>query len=107
MTDPLGPFQGLWDAWEESAGQIVTKPVTHFERAAMVPFDELREHLNAGDRLAAAREIVDVVSIALNALRMLGYAPPEIAEIARDRAACRIQGQTQSVLEKYEALYNI
>ncbi|MCX4856623.1 hypothetical protein [Streptomyces canus] len=107
MADELGPFQGVWDAWIEVQEQIEHKPISHFERAVQIQFDELRDHLAAGDREAAAREMVDVMSIALNTLRKLGFSPKEIAEIARDRAANRMAGQAQKILGKYETVHQI
>lgn len=107
MPDELGPFQGIWDAWIEVEEQIERKPISHFERAVQIQFSELREHLAAGDRESAAREMVDVMSIALNTLRKLGFSPKEIAETAHRRAENRMVGQAQTILEKYEAVYQI
>lgn len=107
MTDQLGPFQGMWDAWIEVQEEIGRKPISHFERAAQIQFDELKAHLAAGNRDAAAREMADVISIALNALRKLGFTPEEISEIARDRAERRMKGQAQAILDKYETVHHI
>ncbi|ELP68708.1 hypothetical protein ACKI1I_33310 [Streptomyces turgidiscabies] len=107
MPDELGPFQGVWDAWVEVQEQIERKPISHFEQAVQIQFSELREHLEAGDREAAAREMVDVVSIALNTLRKLGFSPTEIAEIAQNRAKDRMLGQAEKILDKYESVHQI
>lgn len=103
----LGPFQDMWDAWEESRGELLAKPLAHFRKATDVQFDELAEHLAVADRDAAGREATDVISIALNLLRWLGYTPAEIGEIARARAANRMKGRTLEILEKYQRLYDI
>ncbi|MGW2058503.1 hypothetical protein ACWCOZ_32115 [Streptomyces sp. NPDC001840] len=107
MDDTLGPFQGMWDAWEEVHEEIGRKPLSHFERATQIQFEELAAHLAVGDRDAAAREMADVVSIALNALRKLGFSAQEIAEIARDRADRRMKGQAEAILNKYEVVHGI
>ncbi|MCC5033379.1 hypothetical protein DMH02_009150 [Streptomyces sp. WAC 00631] len=107
MSDQLGPFQGVWDAWVEVQDEMALKPISHFERAVQIQFDEFRGHLAAGDREAAAREMVDVISIALNALRKLGFSPEEISEVARSRAAQRMVGRGQEILDKYEKIYRI
>ncbi|MDV5148675.1 hypothetical protein R1T08_32070 [Streptomyces sp. SBC-4] len=107
MSEPLGPFQGIWDAWIEVEQEIARKPLSHFERATQIQFEELKEHLSQGNREAAARELIDVVSIALNNLRNLGFTPQEIAEMAQDRADRRMKGQAKEILEKYRNTYGI
>lgn len=107
MRETLGPFQGIWDAWIEAENEIAQKPLSHFERATQIQFEELKEHLSRGDREAAARELIDVVSIALNNLRNLGFTPQEIAEVARDRADHRMRGQADAILKKYQDTYGI
>lgn len=103
----LGPFQDMWDAWEEVRGELLSKPLSHYRRATEIQFDELDEHLAVDDRAAAAREATDIISIALNVLRWLEYTPAEISDIARSRAAERMQGQTPEILEKYHQVYDI
>lgn len=103
----LGPFQDMWEAWEAARPELLSKPLIHFRRATDIQFDELEAHLRVSDREAAGREATDIVSIALNLLRWLGYTPEEIGEIARARAAQRMKGQTLEILEKYERLYDI
>lgn len=107
MTDPLGPFQPMWDAWDEAHEEITRKPFTHFRRAVDIQFDELDEHLARGDAAAAAREAADVISIALNLMRRLGHGPDEIAEIVRSRAEHRMKGQALAILDKYQQVYDI
>jgi hypothetical protein len=103
----LGPFQDIWDAWEEVRAEIAGKPVSHFRRAIEIQFDELDQHLVRANRDAAAREVIDMISIALNMMRWLGYGPSEIAEITRMRARQRMRGQARSILDKYEDRYGI
>jgi hypothetical protein len=107
MSAPLGPFQEIWEAWSEADLEIGRKPMSHFRRATEIQFDELDGHLAVGDRGAAAREAVDVISIALNVLRRLGYTPEEIEELAHARAESRMRGQALAILEKYETSYGI
>ena len=104
---PLGPFQEIWDAWEEVRPELAGKPLSHFRRAIEIQFDELDGHLENGEREAAAQEIIDMISIALNTLRWLDYQPDEIAEIAERRARRRMEGQTRSILDKYKDWYGI
>lgn len=103
----LGPFQGIWQAWDEAHDAMMEKPLEHFQVTTEHQFKEIRSHLADGDRKAAAREAIDIVSIALNLLRQLGYDPAEVAEIARDRADNRMRGQVHEILEKYHQLYDI
>ncbi|MFF7143545.1 hypothetical protein ACFZB5_20230 [Streptomyces nodosus] len=107
MTDELGPFQGMWEAWDEAHDEITRKPLSHFRRAADIQFDELEGHLAVGDREAAAREVADIISIAINTMRWLGHTPEEIAEIARSRAEHRMKGQAPVILDKYMDQYGI
>ncbi|MFE2279956.1 hypothetical protein ACFXAE_22520 [Streptomyces sp. NPDC059454] len=107
MTETLGPFQRIWDAWIEVEEEISQKPLSHFERATQIQFEELKEHLAHGNREAAARELIDVVSIALNNLRNLGFTPEEIADLAKSRADHRMKGQAKDILEKYRKNYGI
>jgi hypothetical protein len=107
VSDELGPFQEMWEAWNDAREAIVLKPISHFRRAVELQFDELEEHRNAGNRDAAIREATDIVSIALNLMRRLGCEPTEIAEVAKARAEKRMKGQALAILEKYERLYGI
>ncbi|MDX2548939.1 hypothetical protein ACOT81_25185 [Streptomyces sp. WI04-05B] len=107
MEEQLGPFQDIWDAWQEAHDEIARKPLSHFRRATDIQFDELQEHLDAGDREAAAREVVDIMSVALNVMRWLGHTPAEIGEITRARAEHRMKGQASQILAKYEDRYGI
>jgi hypothetical protein len=107
MSDPLGPFQDIWEAWDEAHEEMVHKPLSHFRRAIELQFDELEEHLNAKNREAAAREATDIISIALNLMRWLEYQPTEIASIAQSRAEKRMKGQTREILDKYQRLHGI
>lgn len=103
----LGPFQEIWDAWEEVGDELARKPLSHFVRATEIQFEELQGHLDANDRGAAAREATDVISIALNLMRWLGLTPEEISAVARDRAEHRMKGQAPAILEKYRKLHGI
>ena len=103
----LGPFQEVWDAWEEAHEEISQKPLTHFQRAIEIQFAELEQHLASANRDAAAREAVDMISVALNLLRRLGYTPEEVSDIALSRARHRMKGQALAILDKYEHVYGI
>jgi len=106
-VDQLGPFGVIWEAWNEARDEIINKPLSHFKRAVEVQFEEITEHLAVGDRAAAGREIVDVISIAFNSLRWLGYQPQDVAEIVRSRVEWRMRGQALAILDKYQRLYGI
>jgi hypothetical protein len=107
VSASLGPFQPIWDAWDESNDEITGKPLSHFRRAMEVQFEELQAHLDANNDPAAANEAADIISVALNVMRWLGHSPDEVIEIVRVRAAQRLSGQTQAILEKYQRLYKI
>lgn len=104
---PLGPFQEVWTSWDEVHDAMLDKPLSHFRRAAEVQFEEMEGHLLHGDDKKAAREFVDLISIALNGLRWLGYAPEDVAELVRDRAEDRMKGRGGEILDKYEKMYGI
>jgi hypothetical protein len=106
-TPPLGPFQEIWAAWEEVRPEISAKPLSHFRRAVDIQFDEIEGHLAEGNREAAVREAIDIISIALNTMRWLSCEPEEIAEIAKMRARHRMQGQVRAILAKYQQQYGI
>jgi hypothetical protein len=103
MSAQLGPFQHFWDVWDASDDQIKLLPLSHFRRALDIQFEEVVNHLTAPlpNREAAAREATDIISVALNLMRRLGYEPAEVAEIARRRAETRMKGRTGEILEKY------
>lgn len=103
----LGPFQEIWQAWDEAHAEMTRKPLSHFRRAVDIQFDELEGHLAEGDRDAAAREAVDVISIALNTLRWLDLKPDQIEGLVRDRAERRMKGQALAILDKYKRVYGI
>ncbi|MCP3017175.1 hypothetical protein NGM33_27970 [Nocardiopsis dassonvillei] len=107
MNDELGPFQNIWNAWNEADEEIKSKPLSHFRRATDIQFDEIENHLKNDDREAMARELVDIISISLNAMRWLGYSPEEINRITMSRAKFRMEGQALSILDKYQKIYNI
>jgi len=77
----LGPFQEIWNAWNEVDQEIKKKPIEHFRRAIDIQFDELEEHLRNNDRTRARREAMDVISIALNVIliRLWGVTGAAIA----------------------------
>ncbi|WP_370943015.1 hypothetical protein AB5J62_28605 [Amycolatopsis sp. cg5] len=106
-TETLGPFQPLWTAWNQADKEVKAKPIEHFEVATTVQFKELRTHLGNKNDKAAANEVIDVISIALNLMRNLGYTPEEVAEIARERAELRMHDKTLGILDKYWQEYGV
>lgn len=99
----LGPFQYFWDVWEYADEAVKGKDFAHFPGVTAVQFVELAEHLADGNRLAAAREATDVISIALNALRWLGLRPADVAQLVDERARELAQpGQVHALLERYD-----
>lgn len=107
LADQLGPFQKLWEAWDEADAEICSKPLSHFETVIKLQFEELKEHRDAGDHDAAAREAVDIISVALNLMRWMQLKPDQIADIAQLRAERRMRGQVLEILDKYEKLHDI
>jgi hypothetical protein len=53
------------------------------------------------------REVVDIISVALNLMRKLGCTPEEIADVVQLRAERRMKGQALEILKKYHDLYGI
>jgi len=104
MTESLGPFQGIWDAWDEVDADIKAQSLSHFVTVTEAQFVELAEHLDEGDRERAALEAIDIISVSLTMLRWLNYVPEEIAGLARFRAATRMQGKARKIFGKYQKL---
>jgi hypothetical protein len=102
MANNLGPFQDIWEAWEPAQKEMCAKSIDHFEKAVAVQFVELKQHRNDENDEKAAQEAIDIISIALNLLRNLGYEPEKIAKLARARARNRIAGKTSEILAKYD-----
>jgi hypothetical protein len=97
----------MWQAWDEVHDDLMGKPLSHFRRSMEIQFDEMQDHIDAGDREAAAREAADIIGIGLNCLRWLGYSPAEIADLAQARTENRMQGRTPEILDKYQRLHGI
>jgi len=107
MVEELGPFQDIWEAWNEAEDEIRHKPISHFREAVRLQFVELELHRSEGKHDKAAREAIDIISIALNLLRRLNYQPGQVAELARARAHDRMRGKALDILRKYQDLYDI
>jgi hypothetical protein len=82
---PLGSFQGLWAAWNETSDVMLEKDIFRLRRALELQVDELEAHLYAGQTHAAAAKALDSIAEILNFLRRMGYTPEEIAATALDR----------------------
>ena len=107
-TAVLGPLQAMWDAWTSVQSQVKWKDFAQFAGTMDIQFEEALTHQTNGERDRAANEIVDCISVALNALRWLGYTQPEeVAELLRLRAITRYEGQTQAILSKYQKQYGL
>jgi hypothetical protein len=101
MTEPLGPFQEIWDAWNEAHIDTDVQSLEDFHRVFEAQFKELSQHFTQGDERRAAFEAVDIISVALTVLRWLKLEPTEIALLARQRARERMKGQVNEILAKY------
>ncbi|MBL7498889.1 hypothetical protein I6A84_41000 [Frankia sp. CNm7] len=106
-NEDLGPFQPLWDAWEESHREITEKPLSHFRRVLEIQFDEMEAHLASDNRKGAEYEVIDLISVALNLMRWLGNDPASIGELARSRAENRMRNRTAAILDKYQSRYGV
>lgn len=102
--EPLGPFQPIWNAWNDAAIGAERQTIDDFRGVIEAQFVELNEHLDAGDRQRAAFEAIDIISVALTILRWLDLTPDEIATLAEHRARERMQGQVNQILKKYNML---
>jgi len=107
MDEQLGPFQELWNAWDEAQSDLSGKPISHFRRVVEIQFDEIGRHLAVNENDAAVREVVDIISVALNLMRRLGCTPEEVADVVRSRAERRMKGQALEILKKYHDVYGI
>ena len=107
MADQLGPFQDIWEAWDEARDEICGKDIDHFQKAVAHQFVELKQHLKDHKREKAAHEAIDIISIALNLLRRLDYRPEQIADLARTRAHDRMKGKVLDILRTYKTEHDI
>jgi hypothetical protein len=107
LGETLGPWQGGFDAWGELEGYMRTFPPDHFQTIILTQIIEVREQLALGDLEHAVREMNDIISVALNWMRSLGFSAEDIARIVRGRAANRYVGQVRDIMETYQAKYGI
>src|SRR5688572_22034695 len=94
LADQLGPFQKLWEAWDEADVEIRNQPLEHFELVIGHQLVEFKHHRDNGNHTAAAQEVVDIISAALNLMRWMELKPGEIADLAMSRAERRMRGKT-------------
>lgn len=102
---PLGPWQAGFDAWRDECRMELDPD--HFQTTLLVQILEVRESLAAGDREHAAKEVNDIISVALNWSRWLGLSAEEIAAVAEARGGQRYEGQTKDILIRYCEKYGI
>ncbi|MBP2320146.1 hypothetical protein JOF56_000531 [Kibdelosporangium banguiense] len=100
-ADLGGPLQVLWQVWNPEHEVMRQKELDHFAHAYERQIKELSNHHLAGEYDRAANEAVDMMSISLNYMRMLGYSPSKIAQTITDRAKLRMEGQTKEILRNY------
>jgi hypothetical protein len=91
----------LWEVWNPEHEVMRAKKLRHFRVAYRRQIKELNNHYKAGDLDKAANEAVDMISISLNFMRMLGYTPTDVVQILRDRPKRRMEGQTKEILRNY------
>jgi len=96
----LGPFQDIWDAWDEVHNRLMVQPETHFTSTILTQLEEAE----AEPRDTRAKEVIDIISVSLNWLRWLGYGPEMVAQAVQDRAAKRYVGQGEAIFEKYKGI---
>ena len=104
---PLGPLQGMRDAWDRVHDQVMAKPSSHFRISIGIQMDEVDKEIAKGNGSHAAKEMVDILSVTLNWMRWLGLSAGEIAHVIRARAADRYEGQAQNILDKYAKKFGI
>ena len=107
MNDDLGPLGDVWDAWTPATKTILKLPWEHFYSTMKHQCEEYYDHMAAGNSLGAAKECVDFMSIALNALRHLGYTREEIATLILGRVTSRYIGQTAKIIKSYQKRFGI
>jgi predicted component of type VI protein secretion system len=95
------PLQTLWEVWNPEHEVMRRKELDHFVHAYERQIKELTNHHQVREYDRAANEAVDMMSISLNYMRMLGYSPSEVAQKVQDRAKLRMEGQTKEILRNY------
>lgn len=96
----------LWDVWNPAHYRILEE-MSHprYRITVEEQLDEIDEHLANGDRRKAVNEIIDLISIANNWLRYMGYSPVGIKNLIKDRAITRYSGKWKEIFDKYEKIY--
>lgn len=95
----LGSFVALWLAWDKSWPRTQTLDEDHFYHAIYHQLLELTE----SEVDHKPKELVDIISITLNWLHWLGYAPEDIAQTVMDRARTKYV-DTDGIIDRYEAM---
>ena len=99
-AETLGPLQAVWDAWDEVHALVMAQPDSHFAAAIQLQLAEAA----AEPVETRTKEVIDVISVALNWLRYLGHTPESTAQAIRDRAGYRYAGQSQAIFVKYRSI---
>ena len=84
MEKPLGPFQSTWDAWNVVDVRCKMQPRSHFPRVVELQLKEIEAAWP--DKAGVTKEVVDIISIALNWLRWLGFTDEEVAGVVEQRS---------------------
>ena len=95
----LGPFVATWLAWDKTWDVWKDYDEGHFAHAVYHQLLELTEIPDAHK----PKELVDIISIVLNWMRVIGMTPEDIAQTVMDRARTRYS-DTQEILDKYNVL---
>lgn len=93
----LCPLQPFWDAWTPHETRIRALPYAHFLYTM--------EHQLVEAEVAEGmeKEWVDMISVALNALRFYyDLTAGEICDMMRERVETRYAGRTEEILDRYE-----
>ena len=102
MEAVLGPFQDIWDAWEPVNERTMRQPVDHFDVSLRMQLDEIE--VEDPKSIRTTKEIIDIISLALNWMRWQGHTPGSIAALVKWRAETRYAPDPNAIFEKYMKL---
>lgn len=93
--------QLLWDAWTPAKPWATTQALPYFVEVARDQLDEIE---GAEELSSVVHEWIDLIAVAINALRFYhGMTPGKIEAALELRIRTRYQGQTDQIRRKYAA----
>ena len=101
----LGVLNLICDIWDQVNDRVVQLPPAHFAASLIIQIAEALEHIKDGDKAAATKEVVDIISVSLNWLRAFGLDRRGIEELILLRLSR--YADPVAIMDKYRKVYGI